>query len=259
LLELRHLSPQPLQFLFRRLASALSAHLLGGVAVLLLPRMQQILRDAKAGCDVGDRPFASRLKQPNSFSLELCCVLLALSSGLRFHGLTSRILSSLGVQEIRESSKVRIVDGNHVVATHARSWDRGQQIEQAEHLERLTEEKKRARHHRGLDRLAKAAPSSQVFLRAVAAQGQNLGSTTARLLQLLDAVGPVELEQGLIEALERNTVHIGAVRQIPDRRRSERGLPPPLSIPVARGEHGDLVVTPHALSTYDSLKKEETP
>jgi hypothetical protein len=76
---------------------------------------------------------------------------------------------------------------------------------------------------------------------------------------LLDAVGPVELEQGLIEALERNTVHIGAVRQITDRRRSERGLPPPLSIPVARGEHGDLVVTPHALSTYDSLKKEETP
>ncbi|HMI85674.1 MAG TPA: hypothetical protein VK550_16365 [Polyangiaceae bacterium] len=31
-------------------------------------------------------------------------MLLALSSGLRFHGLTSRILSSLGVQEIRESS-----------------------------------------------------------------------------------------------------------------------------------------------------------
>jgi transposase len=154
---------------------------------------------------------------------------------------------------------VRIVDGNDIVATHGRSWDRGQQIEQAAHLERLTEEKKRARHHRGLDRLAKAAPTSQVFLRAVAALGDNLGSTTARLLQLLDAVGPVELEEALIEAIERNMVHIGAVRQITDRRRSQRGLPPPVSIPVARGEHGDLVVTPHALSTYDTLKKKETP
>jgi hypothetical protein len=56
---------------------------------------------------------------------------------------------------------VRIVEGNDIVSKHARSWD-----------------------------LAKAAPSSKVFLRIVAEQGVNLGSTTARLLQLLDAVGP---------------------------------------------------------------------
>jgi hypothetical protein len=127
----------------------------------------------------------------------------------------------------------------------------------AAHLERLVDEKKRARHHRGLDRLAKAAPNSKAFFRTLAEQRQNLGSATARLLQLLDAVGPAELEEALVEALERDTVHVGAVRQITDRRRSERGLPPPVSIPVTRGEHGDLVVTPHALSTYDALKKED--
>jgi hypothetical protein len=60
---------------------------------------------------------------------------------------------------------VRITDGTAIAATHARSWDRGQQIEQPAHLERLVEEKKRARQHRGLDRLAKAAPSGQAFLR----------------------------------------------------------------------------------------------
>src|SRR5690606_5450332 len=48
---------------------------------------------------------------------------------------------------------VRILDGSEVVASHARSWDRGQQIEQAEHVERLAQEKRRAREHRGLDRL----------------------------------------------------------------------------------------------------------
>jgi len=152
---------------------------------------------------------------------------------------------------------VRIAEGNDVVATHARCWDRGQQLEQREHLERLADEKRRAREHRGLDRLARAARSSQAFLGIVAERGDNVGSTTARLLQILDTAGAAELEEALVEALERDTVHVGAVRQIVDRRRSARGLPPPVSIPVARGEHAELVVTPHALSTYDALKKED--
>jgi hypothetical protein len=154
--------------------------------------------------------------------------------------------------------EVRVVDGNNVVATHPRCWDRGQQIEQPDHLQRLVEEKRRAREHRGLDRLARAARSSQAFLRIVAERGDNVGSTTARLLQVLDAAGAAELEEALVEALERDTVHVGAVRQIVDRRRSARGLPPPVSIPITRGEHAALVVTPHALSTYDALKKEDT-
>lgn len=153
--------------------------------------------------------------------------------------------------------QVRIADGNDVVATHVRSWDRAQQIEQPEHLERLVEEKRSAREHRGLDRLARAASTSRAFLRIVAERGGNIGSTTARLLVILDSVGADELEEALVEALERDTVHAGAVRQIVDRRRSARGLPPPVSIPVTRGEHADLVVTPHALSTYDALKKED--
>lgn len=152
---------------------------------------------------------------------------------------------------------VRIAEGNDVVATHARCWDRGQQLEQRDHLERLADEKRRAREHRGLDRLARAARSSQAFLGIVAERGDNVGSSTARLLQILNTAGAAELEEALVEALARDTVHVGAVRQIVDRRRSARGLPPPVSIPVARGEHAELVVTPHALSTYDALKKED--
>lgn len=154
--------------------------------------------------------------------------------------------------------EVRVADGNDVIATHARCWDRAQQIEQPDHLQRLVEEKRHAREHRGLDRLARAARSSQAFLRIVAERGGNVGNTTARLLVTLDAVGAAELEEALVEALERDAIHVGAVRQIVDRRRSARGLPPPVSIPVTRGEHADLVVTPHALSTYDALKKEDS-
>jgi hypothetical protein len=130
-------------------------------------------------------------------------------------------------------------------------------IEHPEHLERLMAEKKRARQHRGLDRLSKAAPSSQAFIRCLAERNQNIGSNTLRLLQLLDAAGGDALEDALVEVLERDTIHIGAVRQVIDRHRSERGLPPPLTITLTPGEHGDLVVTPHSLATYDALKKDE--
>lgn len=152
--------------------------------------------------------------------------------------------------------EVRIMDGNSVVAVHARCWDRGQQLEVPEHLERLVEQKRRAREHRGLDRLARACRSSQAFLRIVADHGGNMGNTTGRLLQLLDAVGAAELEEALVEVLEHDRIHIGAVRQVVDRRRSERGLPPPISVPITRSAHAQLTVTPHSLSTYDSLKKD---
>jgi hypothetical protein len=90
-------------------------------------------------------------------------------------------------------------------------------------------------------------------LRLIAERGGNVGSTTSRLLGLLDQAGPAELEEALVEVLERDTVYVGAVRQVLDRRRSERGLPPPVMIPLAPGPHRDLVVSPHALSSYDAL------
>ena len=167
------------------------------------------------------------------------------------HDRTRRTLTVLA-----ELDTVRILEGNEVIATHPRSWDRGAQIEVADHVQRLLAEKKRARQHRGLDRLAKAAPSSQGFLRCLAQRGENLGSNTSRLLQLLDATGADALEDALVEVLERDTVHIGAVRQVLDQRRSARGLPPPVTIPLTPGEYRDLVITPHALGTYDSLKKD---
>lgn len=165
-----------------------------------------------------------------------------------------RIMRTLVV--FADLETVRILDGKEVVANHARSWDRGQTIEAKQHLENLVQQKRRAREHRGLDRLGKACASSQAFLRIVADRGANLGSTTARLLQLLESVGADELEEALVDALEHDTVHVGAVRQILDRRRSSRGLPPPVSIPIARGEHADLVVKPHALASYDTVSKE---
>ena len=166
-----------------------------------------------------------------------------------------RVRRSLTV--VADLETVRILDGAEVVAVHARSWDRDQQIEQAAHLARLAQEKRRARDYRGFDRLNKAAPASKTFLRLMAEQRQNLGSVTSRLLALLDWAGAAELEEALVEVLERDTIHIGAVRQVLDRRRNERGLPPPVMLSLAPSAHRDLVVNPHSLSTYDNLNAED--
>jgi transposase len=149
---------------------------------------------------------------------------------------------------------VRVLDGNDAIAAHPRSYDRRQQIEDPRHVEALVADKRKARRHSGIDRLAHAAPSSSALLCAIAERGSNIGGTTARLLRLLDQHGAAELEAAIGEALAHETPHLAAVHQVLDRRRFERGQPPP--VPVALPDDPrikNLVVKPHALGTYDAL------
>jgi transposase len=152
--------------------------------------------------------------------------------------------------------RVRVLDGQEVIATHSRCWDRGQQIEDEAHLRALADSKRQAREHRGMDRLYHAAPSSQAFFVAIAHRGGNLGATTSGLLRLLDRYGARDLEDALATALAREAVHLGAVRQILDQRRHAAGQPPPIAVPMPDGVR-DLVVRPHELTTYDRLQEEK--
>jgi hypothetical protein len=57
---------------------------------------------------------------------------------------------------LADPQEVRIVDGGAVLACHPRSYDRGEQIEQADHVAALVEQKRAARQHRATDRLVQA-------------------------------------------------------------------------------------------------------
>jgi hypothetical protein len=117
---------------------------------------------------------------------------------------------------------VRILDGAAELACHVRCWDRGQQIEDPAHLQRLVEHKRAARAHRGCDRLAQAAPAAAILLQRAGARGDNLGSITAALLRLLE------------------------------RAREAAGQLPPVALVLP--EHvarRDAPVRPHALRSYD--------
>jgi len=154
--------------------------------------------------------------------------------------------------------RVRILDGGKLVAEHPRSYDKGALVEQREHIEALTERKRQAREHRGIDRLQQAAPRSRELLVAAAERGRSLRTTTAALLRLLDAHGAAELDIAIAEALERGVPHPHAVRHCLERRRHERQLPPALPVHLPDDPRvRNLIVRPHALDTYDRL--ESTP
>jgi transposase len=157
---------------------------------------------------------------------------------------------------VASTSQVRVLSGMDVIATHPRSYDRGQQIEDAAHIEALVEQKRQGREHRLLDRLYHAVPRSRELLKIVAERGGNIGRTTFNLARLLDAHPAEDVNAAVAEALTRDTPHVGAVRQVLDRARAARGEPPPLGLHLPDSPRlENLVVRPHALSTYDQLAK----
>lgn len=153
---------------------------------------------------------------------------------------------------------VSILDGTGVVASHPRSYDKGQQIEDPGHIARLVQAKRAGRKHRGMDRLHHAAPASGALLARLAERGQNLGSAVARLLRLLDAYGAEELQFAITEALQKDVPHPHAVGQVLERRRQEQGKPAALPLQLPDDPRvRDLTIQPHALDSYDRLQKGE--
>lgn len=148
--------------------------------------------------------------------------------------------------------RVRIFDRGELVATHARSWGKDQTVERPEHIDALWQAKRKARLHRGQDRLMHAVPQAEELLRALAQRERHLATAVARLLEMLDAYGREELRAAIAEALDSGVAHPEAVRQILDRRVRARREPPPMRVrlpddPKVR----DLSVIPHPLEDYD--------
>jgi transposase len=151
---------------------------------------------------------------------------------------------------------VRIVEGTTVIASHARSYDKGEEIEKPEHVAELVAFKRTARHHRGLDRLHHACANTAAFFAAVAARQGNLGAATTGLIKLLDLYGASAVDAALGTALHAQAAHLAAVRQILEQRRYARAQPPPIPVALSEPQLRDLVVHPHELATYDQIHTE---
>lgn len=158
---------------------------------------------------------------------------------------------------IAGAADVRVLADGQVIATHPRSYDKHQQVENPEHIDALTVVKARARQHRHTDRLSAAAPASAELLNQAAFRGDPLRSIVAELIDLLDHYGANELQAAILEALARGVPHPNAVRLSLQRRRDERHLPPPLAITLPGDRRiRELVVRPHDLDDYDPKSTE---
>ena len=107
---------------------------------------------------------------------------------------------------------VRILDAGAVLATHPRSFDRAQQVEDPAHIEALERHKRSARKHRATDRLHHAAPSAKALFAAAAQRHHHLGVLARGLIELLNAYGPVALERAIAAALQSDAAYLAGVR-----------------------------------------------
>ena len=153
---------------------------------------------------------------------------------------------------------VRILDGQAVIATHPRSFDRGQQIECPEHVETLVAHKRAAHAHRGADQLINLIPASRELLTQATERGEPLARTARVLNELLDAYGVAELAAAIAEAMARSVPHPNAVRLALERRRQTRDEPPPVAVPLPdHVKRRDVPVRSHALDGYDRLMESD--
>ena len=153
---------------------------------------------------------------------------------------------------------VRILDGQALIATHPRSFDRGVQIEEPAHIEALVADKRAARAHRAQDRLQHAAPSAKALFVRAAERGAHLGVLTRGLLQLLASHGAAALEAAIAAALAEDAAHLGAVRHFIDQHAHARGQPPPIAVALPKDPRLPLSVRPQPLSDYQQLATDIT-
>lgn len=159
---------------------------------------------------------------------------------------------------LADSEWVKIVDGLKEIAKHRRCFEKGRQIESPEHIERLKEDKKKAKKGSGMSQLFSAAPTAKTMLEMAAERGYSIGSLTSKLLSLLDLYGASELEESIQEVVSFGACHCADVAQVLERRRRQKGLMSPIAIQLPNDKRlNDMVVLPHSLASYDRLSGEE--
>ncbi len=175
---------------------------------------------------------------------------------LNHYSLSPQAVGQRTLTLVASATRVRILDGSVEIVSHRRSFDRDQYIDEAGHEEALLEHKRKARGQTPSGRLTAAVPETQAFLQAAFAKGENAGSTTVKLLRLLDDYGAQALRAAIVEALERDTPRLSSVAYLLERRRRAAKTRPPLPVDLSRRpDLADLVVRPHQAETYDELSR----
>ena len=162
---------------------------------------------------------------------------------------------------VASDTRVRLVDGVHEVASHARTYDKGRTLEAPGHLAALAAQKARAHELRGRDRLRAECPHAEAFLYALSERDVSLSHHTGQLMKLLERHGARALDAALAEALARGALGAPSVAHLLDQGTRRRREKPPLAAVLSDDPRiAASRVVPHNLTDYDRLlSPQDTP
>lgn len=163
--------------------------------------------------------------------------------------------------------EVRVFDRERPVAKHARSYERGRIVENPVHYAGLLDAKKAAGTAKLTDRFLALAERSardrealQALLKGMLDGELNVHRHLAKVLNLAETYGRIEVLQAVHEALGRGLFGANYLQGIVTQNRARRGEPDPAALAIpARPEWEDLSVPERDLAGYDELFTEEKP
>jgi hypothetical protein len=151
---------------------------------------------------------------------------------------------------VADDRTVRLVDGETVVAEHARSWSRRQIFEKPEHRAALVAERKAARDLKGRDRLRAIVPGFDRLIERWDVSGPSLGYRVTRSIKLLELYGDHVFAEAAANLIARGLADVGALAVACEKFRKDLGRPVPFTL--ALPDHlDDADVIPHNLDAYD--------
>jgi transposase len=158
---------------------------------------------------------------------------------------------------VASPTRVRLLDGATEIASHPRSYDRHELVDEPAHHQALLQQKRKALGSTAGGRLAILVPESPAFLQAAFERGESTARLTVQLLRLLDDYGSAELSATLREALDRHTPRLSSVAFILARRHRQRRQRPPLPVNLSRRpDLENLTVSNPSLEAYDELTQD---
>lgn len=150
--------------------------------------------------------------------------------------------------------EIRILDGDAVVATHLRSYDKGFQAEDRAHVEALLSRRRQALPGRRRESLIEVIPAAQRLLEMLADRGERLAGHLRRLYDLVEEYGISAVERAIVAAIDRQTPRSESVAHLLGKSESrlQKGLPSLyIDLPDRPGVR-DLVIRHHSLEQYDT-------
>ncbi len=155
-------------------------------------------------------------------------------------------------------TRVRILEGDNILVTHPRSYDRGELFEKPEHREALRRLRRKAQGSLAAQRLKAAIPHAERFLHQAFQKGDSPSLVVRKLLLLLDDYGKDELHHAMKLALERGTPRLASVAWLLKKQRTAASRKKPLPLQLHhRPELAELFVPTPSAEVYDELSKSE--